>query len=321
MARLVRETVARRGKQHNPVTGSGGMLLGVVRRVGTLVQDRGFSPGDRAWPTLASLSLTPLEVRAVRAVRPVLGPARRRRQRDRVRVGAARQDAGRLAGAARARGARRRRGRASGRADGAGERTGDRVVVLRRRRQIGPSSARRRERVGASAPSGLVVGVESHPPFAAELEALGVCDAVIAGRRARDPVAVKDLVLPALDGAKGRGDGSASGSVGADLTLSCVNIEGVELAAILVTRDRGKVYFFAMSTSFTRAALGAEGVGRDVDLYIGNGYAKDHAEHTLALVREHEKLRELLTRATARRARRAHLARAMVYDRAPEASS
>jgi L-erythro-3,5-diaminohexanoate dehydrogenase len=30
VARLVRETVAARGKQHNPVTGSGGMLLGTV---------------------------------------------------------------------------------------------------------------------------------------------------------------------------------------------------------------------------------------------------------------------------------------------------
>ncbi len=49
----------------------------------------------------------------------------------------------------------------------------------------------------------------------------------------------------------------------------------------MATRDRGKVYFFAMSTSFTAAALGAEGIGRDVDLYIGNGYAHGHAEHTL----------------------------------------
>jgi L-erythro-3,5-diaminohexanoate dehydrogenase len=57
------------------------------------------------------------------------------------------------------------------------------------------------------------------------------------------------------------------------------------MAAILVTRDRGTVYFFAMSTSFTKAALGAEGVGKDVDLFIGNGYAHGHADHTLAMMR------------------------------------
>ena len=38
----------------------------------------------------------------------------------------------------------------------------------------------------------------------------------------------------------------------------------------------------------------AEGIGRDVDLYIGNGYAHGHAEHTLELVRSNAQLAELL---------------------------
>ncbi|HLK38980.1 MAG TPA: L-erythro-3,5-diaminohexanoate dehydrogenase, partial [Polyangiaceae bacterium] len=79
----------------------------------------------------------------------------------------------------------------------------------------------------------------------------------------------------------------------ADLTLSCVNVLGAEMAAILATRDRGAVCFFAMSTSFTAAALGAEGVGKDVDLYIGNGYATGHAEHTLGLLRDEPLVRAL----------------------------
>ena len=68
------------------------------------------------------------------------------------------------------------------------------------------------------------------------------------------------------------------------------------MGAILVTRDRGIVYFFAMSTSFTRAALGAEGVGKDVDLLIGNGYTQGHAEHTLAMLRGAPELRALFER-------------------------
>jgi L-erythro-3,5-diaminohexanoate dehydrogenase len=68
------------------------------------------------------------------------------------------------------------------------------------------------------------------------------------------------------------------------------------MAAILCARDRGSVYFFAMSTSFTRAALGAEGVGKDVDLFIGNGFARGHAAHTLDLVRENAALRALFER-------------------------
>lgn len=82
----------------------------------------------------------------------------------------------------------------------------------------------------------------------------------------------------------------------ADLVVSCVNVEGAEPAAILVARPRGKIYYFAMSTSFTAAALGAEGMSKDVDMYIGNGYAEGHAEHTFELVRSAPALRELLTR-------------------------
>ncbi|MBQ2084169.1 MAG: L-erythro-3,5-diaminohexanoate dehydrogenase, partial [Firmicutes bacterium] len=55
----------------------------------------------------------------------------------------------------------------------------------------------------------------------------------------------------------------------------------------------GTVYFFSMATSFTKAALGAEGVGKDVTMIMGNGYAKGHAEITLQVLREHEGIRKL----------------------------
>ncbi len=48
-----------------------------------------------------------------------------------------------------------------------------------------------------------------------------------------------------------------------------------------------------MATSFTAAALGAEGVGKDVRLTIGNGYARGHARLALDLVRETPALRKL----------------------------
>jgi L-erythro-3,5-diaminohexanoate dehydrogenase len=65
------------------------------------------------------------------------------------------------------------------------------------------------------------------------------------------------------------------------------------MSAILSTRDGGTIYFFSMSTSFTKAALGAEGISRDVTMVIGNGYAPNHADQTLALLRSDEKLREI----------------------------
>ena len=65
------------------------------------------------------------------------------------------------------------------------------------------------------------------------------------------------------------------------------------MSAILPVRDDGLVYFFSMATSFTKAALGAEGIGKDVTMIVGNGYTKDHAEITLGVIRENAKLRKL----------------------------
>ena len=59
------------------------------------------------------------------------------------------------------------------------------------------------------------------------------------------------------------------------------------------TRQGGRIYFFSMATSFTAAALGAEGVGKDVEMIVGNGYATGHADFSLNLLRESPKLRRL----------------------------
>jgi L-erythro-3,5-diaminohexanoate dehydrogenase len=58
-------------------------------------------------------------------------------------------------------------------------------------------------------------------------------------------------------------------------------------------KDEGIVYFFSMATSFTKAALGAEGIGKDVTMIIGNGYTKNHAQITLDLLKESENLRKI----------------------------
>ena len=79
----------------------------------------------------------------------------------------------------------------------------------------------------------------------------------------------------------------------ADVVINCVNIENTEMASILACKDGGTVYFFSMATSFTKAALGAEGVGKDVNMIVGNGYCKGHAAVALQVMRECDPLREL----------------------------
>jgi L-erythro-3,5-diaminohexanoate dehydrogenase len=272
------ETVKARGKQHNPVTGSGGMLLGRVLQVTPAHPFFGkLRDGDRV-ATLVSLSLTPLRIDAVKAVRrestqldvegeAVLFASGAFAVLDGTlsdRLALAILD---VAGAA-PQVARLVKPAHVVVVLGAGGKSGI-LCVAEARRQGGPEA--------------IIVGVENHEPAAKELRELGLCTAVISGN-ARDAVAMRQAVLEATGGRE------------ADVTFSCVNVDGAEMAAILCTRNRGTVYFFAMSTSFTRAALGAEGVGRDVDLLIGNGYAENHADHTLDLVKGSPKVLALFAK-------------------------
>jgi L-erythro-3,5-diaminohexanoate dehydrogenase len=275
-AHIVLRTVLTRGKQHNPITGSGGMLLGRVLQVAPQGRPAGeaLAVGDRV-ASLVSLSLTPLRVDTVRGVRP----ARAQMDVDGEAVLFASSAYARLTGDPPDR-------IALAALDVAGAapqvarlvRPGACVLILGAGGKSGVLCAAEARRCGG--PTARVVGLEASPRAAGELRALGFCDEVVAAD-ARAPLAVRRAMLEATAGRE------------ADVTFSCVNVPDAELGAILATRDRGVVYFFAMSTSFTKAALGAEGVGKDVDLFIGNGYAQGHAEHTLAMLREMPALRAL----------------------------
>lgn len=70
IAARVREIVAARGKLQNPVTGSGGMLIGRVAEIGPAHPARAeLTRGDRI-ATLVSLTLTPLVLEEIVAVHP-----------------------------------------------------------------------------------------------------------------------------------------------------------------------------------------------------------------------------------------------------------
>ena len=123
-------------------------------------------------------------------------------------------------------------------------------------------------------PGRRVVGVESHARVRRASSGRSGSATPSSSADARDPVAVRRAVLEATGGRE------------ADVTFSCVNVPDAEMAAILVTRDRGHRLLLRDVDELHQAALGAEGVGKDVDLFIGNGYAHGHAEHTLAMLRD-----------------------------------
>lgn len=79
-----------------------------------------------------------------------------------------------------------------------------------------------------------------------------------------------------------------------DLTLDCLNIPNAEMASIIATKKEGTIIFFNTATSFTQAALGAEGICNNVRMIIGNGYYPEHAEYTFEIIRKYPVLLKLL---------------------------
>ena len=132
-----------------------------------------------------------------------------------------------------------------------------------------------KKRVGVT---GKVIGLCHSQKSADRLIGLGFCDHVFTAD-ATQPVPVLEKME------------ELTGGQMADVTINNVNIPDTEMTSVLSTKDTGVVYFFSMATSFTKAALGAEGVGKDVDMIIGNGYTKGHAEITLQILRESEIVR------------------------------
>lgn len=271
---MIMDIVSKRGKQQNPVTGSGGMFIGKVAYIGSDLKDRDLKVGDKI-ASLVSLSLTPLKINKINAIHMNI---------DRVDIDgqavlfesgiyaklpddmsealalAALDVAGAPAQARKL------------------PKKGESVLIVGANGKSGVLCGY--EAMKAVGPEGNVVGVVRNPNQIPGLMELGVFNKVVLADATR-PVDVMNAALEANDGKE------------YDVSISCVNIESCEMSAILPVRDDGIVYFFSMATSFTRAALGAEGIGKDVLMIVGNGYSKNHAEITLDVLRDNEKLRTL----------------------------
>jgi L-erythro-3,5-diaminohexanoate dehydrogenase len=267
--REVLEIVAERGKMQNPVTGSGGMLIGVVDEAGP-DSPLGLAPGDRV-ATLVSLTLTPLAIsdglarwdgaseqvpceghailfgRSIAAKLPAdMDPELALAVLDVCGAPALTE--------------RVVRGYPNAR-----------VAVIGGAGKSGSLSLAAARRAGAKRTVGVV-------PTTAERDRLltaGLADEV-ALADARDPVALAAAIGEPVD-----------------VTVVCVDVPGCEHGAILATADGGTVIFFSMATSFSAAALGAEGLAADVTMLVGNGYVPGHADVALGLLREVPAVRRL----------------------------
>ena len=277
IAGIMLDIVEKQGKHRNPWTGSGGMLLGTVEQIGDALKGKtDLKEGDKI-ATLVSLSLTPLRIDKIKEIR---------HETDQVDIDgkailfesgiyakipddmpqnlalAALDVAGAPAQTAKL------------------VKSGDTVVIIGAGGKSGMLCCyEAKKRAGVT---GKVIGITHSERSTSRLKSLGFCDEVFPAN-ATQPIPVLEKIEKLTNGKL------------ADVTINNVNIPDTEMTSILITKDDGIVYFFSMATSFTKAALGAEGVGKDVNMLIGNGYTKGHAEITLQELRESDKLRKIFT--------------------------
>lgn len=272
---IILDIVAQRGKLHNPATGSGGMLIGRVAALGPALHGKTtLQVGDKI-ATMVSLSLTPLRIDHIHRIHLDKDQVEITGQAILFETGLYAKLPGDIPEHV-----------ALAILDVAGApaqtarlvKTGDTVVVVGGGGKSGTLCVyEARKRAG---PAGCVIGISPFEKDCQRMREMGwVTHALQVD--ATDAVAVMHAVSQATQGRM------------ADVTINCVNLPHTEMGSILATRERGLIYFFSMATSFTAAALGAEGVGKDVDMLVGNGYAKGNAEHALSLLRESPALRQL----------------------------
>jgi L-erythro-3,5-diaminohexanoate dehydrogenase len=277
IAEIMKGIVAERGKHQNPVTGSGGMLIGTVEKIGpALLGKTDLTVGDKI-ATLVSLSLTPLRIDNIKEIRKNIDQvdiegkailfesgiyAKIPNDMPEKLVLSALDVAGAPAQTAKL------------------VKPGDSVLIIGAAGKSGTLccyEAKRRAGV-----TGKVIGLCHSQKSADRLKKLELCDVVIVAD-ATKPIEAMKMVEEITNGEM------------VDITINNVNVPDTEMTSVLCTKNTGLVYFFSMATSFTKAALGAEGVGSDVTMIIGNGYTKGHTEITLQILRESKAIRDLFT--------------------------
>lgn len=273
--KIMKGIVEERGKHQNPVTGSGGMLIGTVEKIGPALEDKiDLKVGDKI-ATLVSLSLTPLRIDEFLEIRPDVDQVDIKGKAILFESGiyavlpkdipenlalSVLDVAGAPAQTAKL------------------VKPGNTVVVVGGAGKSGMLCLyEAKKRAGVT---GTVICIDYLEEAIDRAKKAELADYYIQGD-ATKAVELMNKISEITNGEM------------ADIVINTVNIPNTEMTSILLTKDEGTVYFFSMATSFTKAALGAEGVSKDINMIVGNGYTKGHAEISLELMRESEALRKI----------------------------
>ncbi len=275
IALTVMANCQKQGKQHNRVTGSGGMLLGKIKQIGSHYRGPVKAKVGDTIVTLVSLTLTPLNLERVETVDTkthqllVNGYAILFESgiADKIPLDLPERAALSLFDVA-----------GAPALVAAHCKPGKKVVVIGAGGKAGILSCfAARQKIGKS---GKIIGIEPFAPAAAELRALGICDEVLE-IDATDSIAVASSV------------GKLTRDKMGDVVVNVASVPDTEMSAVLSTNTKGTAIFFGMATSFSKVALGAEGVASSARFIIGNGYYPGHSAYALALLKKYPKLKAL----------------------------
>lgn len=274
LAKEIKKIVKSQGKYQDPVLGSGGMLIGTVEQIGKkLTENIALKVGDRI-ATLISLTATPLKIKSIKKINT---------KTDQVwidgkailfenslftklpddlspEISVAIMDvAGAPAMVSKV------------------VKEGDTVLVLGGGKAGLLCLHESMKRTGIT---GHTIVLEFSQARCDEIKSLGLADSVIMADATRPVEVLKQI------------NETTKGQL-TDFTVNVVNVKDSEMACILSTKDQGTIFFYNTATSFTKAALGAEAVGKPVKMLIGNGYVPGHAEIAFQILRENHKLQQL----------------------------
>ena len=264
--------VKSRGKMQNPVTGSGGMLLGQVIEIGKSYPDKKLKVGDQI-ATLISLTSTPLKIDEITKVEI---------SKERISVKA------KAILFASSIYVKMPKGICESQALSAFDICGAPALVAKYIKKgqsvlvIGLGKAGKSCLASLESKFGKDIDLYGVDPF---LKSVQFCKKNFKGKffkaDAQNPISILNW------------SEKITKNKLFDFVINTTNVDNTEMSTILSTRDQGSCLFFGMATNFQKAALGAEAVGKDLKMYVGSGYTKGHAEYMIKLMKKNPKLMKI----------------------------
>lgn len=274
IANRIMEIVKNRGKLHNPVTGTGGMLYGRINKIGESYRNtQELKEGDEII-SLVSLSTTPLKIEKILDINigfaqvNIIGQAimfessliaRKPNDLPLKVVISAWDEAGSPAETMKI------------------VKPGDHIIILGAWGKMGLLCAfAAREKIGSS---GKIVGVISSEVGKERLKESGVFDEILCcdiGNTLEfyNQYFEENMLF--------------------DVVINCSEEAYTEMTTLLLVKNKGIVYFASLRSDSKVASLTAESIGKDVSIIPYKGYVEGHAEITLLLLRKYSILKELI---------------------------